>query len=147
MCVILIMQTHKSDKLVRKAAFPQRVCPGVSSRKRGNFCSYVEVDPHALCISCRGHDCSRDAECCSWSAEQWGKFEGGKRYRRKAAKASSEGYAPPTVPLVANPSSFFSLSRQSSPSSCLSFVFFALFVEHGTTGGRQDDLLLEASPR
>lgn len=47
------------------------------------------------------------SECCSWSPEQWRKFEGRRRYQCKPAKESSKGNTPPTTLVVANVSGSF----------------------------------------
>ncbi|XP_064099424.1 uncharacterized protein LOC135210460 [Macrobrachium nipponense] len=56
------MQTHEFNELASKPPSPS-VCLRVGGKRCSNWRSSVDVDPHVLCTSCKGHDCNPELTC------------------------------------------------------------------------------------
>ena len=75
-----------------------RQCPGVEGKVCGRFLPSKELDPHRLCVSCRGKSCHQDDrcdECHEWLEEHcrsvavYAKKLSAQRKKKKERKAKS----------------------------------------------------------
>ena len=86
-----------------------RLCPGVGSRKCGEFLASLDRDPHPTCARCRGKICTKDMTCdfcVDWSPAQWELFAKKRSYkeRKKSRPSGSVPPSPGTSPRAGTPS-------------------------------------------